>query len=148
MVRPGVDNEDLMNQLKKLKKRSSSDVFVHGDWNIDLERVQQGDTTYTHYNVGSDMVQKLERMGMDRHGAGTTREEVKKRGGATVVERSSIDWAASNIPGIQHFSVRQDFSDHKAIVSDIPYTRSRDGGVRKEGQETWGICLLKNASKL
>ena len=126
--KPGIDNEDLMNQLKK---RTSSDVFIHGDWNIDLDRVQEGDKTYSHYGVGSELLQKLERMGMDRHGSGTTREEAKRRGGDIMVERSSIDWAASNIPGIQHFSERQVFSDHRVIISDIPYTRVKDRGGEK-----------------
>ena len=140
--RPGMDNEDLMRQLKKW---TSSDVFVHGDWNLDIDRIQGGDRSYAHYGIGLEILHKLERMGLDRHSSGPTREEFKTRGGMLRKESSAIDWAASNVPGIQHFSHRQIFSDHLAIVSDIPYTRSARGvekvRVRRLGKLSSEECI-------
>ena len=134
--KPGVDNEDLMKQLKK---RTNSDVFVHGDWNLDIDRVQSGDKSYAHYGVGLEVLHKLERMGLDRHSSGPTREEFKMRGGILRKESSAIDWSASNIPGIQHFASRQVFSDHQAIVSDIPYTRSTKKPVKVRIRKLGGL---------
>ena len=128
--KPGLDNDELMVQVKK---RMSSDIFLHGDLNIDLDRVQDNDTTYSHYKIGLDLIQEMDRCGLDRHGSGITREEWKNRDGVKVLEQSAIDWAATNIADIQHFSrrVMADFSDHEMIVSDIPYQAKGEAKVEK-----------------
>ena len=140
--RPGVNNEDLMNQLKK---QTNSDLFIHGDWNLDIDKLQGGDKSYAHYGVGVEVLHKLERMGLDRHSAGPTREEIKLKRGEWIKESSTIDWAASNIPGIQHYALRQVFSDHRAIISDIPYTRSvrkvEKVRIRKLGKLSTDECI-------
>ena len=126
--KPGPDNDAMLSQIKK---RISSDIFLHGDLNIDLDRVQGQDTSYAHYALGSGVIQEMDRCGLDRHGSGITREEWKTRDGVRTLQQSSIDWAATNLAGIQHFSRRilGDFSDHCMIVSDVPYLRK---GNKKE----------------
>ena len=136
---PGPNNEDMLNQIKK---RMSSDIFLHGDLNIDLDRVQDEDKTYGHLKRGREMIQEMERCGLDRHGSGITREEWKWRGGVKVLERSAIDWAATNLPGVQHFSKRimADFSDHSMIISDLPY--------QMKGEKKTEKIRVRNINKL
>ena len=117
--KPGLDNDDLLQQLKK---RSDSRLFVHGDFNTDVDRVEGGDETYEHYTVGRDLIHGMESIGLDRHSCGITR---RIQSGERLQE-SAIDWAASNLPDILHYKKWMSISDHAMIVSDIPHVMGTD----------------------
>ena len=117
--KPGLDND---NFLQQLKKRSDSRLFVHGDFNTDVDRVEGGDETYDHYTVGRDLIHGMESIGLDRHSCGITR---RIQSGERLQE-SAIDWAASNLPDILHYKKWMSISDHAMIVSDIPHVMGTD----------------------
>ena len=112
--KPGLDNDDLLQQLKK---RSDSRLYMHGDFNTDVDRVEGGDETYDHYTVGRDLIHGMESIGLDRHSCGITR---RLHSGENLQE-SAIDWAVSNIPDIIHYKRWMSVSDHAMIISDIPH---------------------------
>ena len=129
--KPGLNNDDLLQQLKR---RSDSSLFVHGDFNIDVDRVESSDETYDHYTVGRDFIHGLESIGLDRHSCGITRRiHVGNR-----VQESAIDWAASNLPGILHYKKWMSVSDHAMIISDIPHV------LGKRAKEKIRVRNLRN----
>ena len=115
---PGIDNDDFVSQLKK---RADADVFGHGDFNVDVDRVEGNDQEYAHRKVGEKLVWSMETLGLDRHSSGVTRRRVVDG----KLQESALDWSFSNLPGVVQQKKWKEISDHAMLITDVPYAKRK-----------------------
>ena len=115
---PGINNDDLVSQLKK---RADSDIFCHGDFNVDVDRVEGNDPEYTHKKVGEKLVWNMETLGLDRHSSGITRRRMVDGR----LQESALDWSCTNFPDVVQRKRWMEFSDHALVITDVPYVKRK-----------------------
>ena len=120
---PGYDHDIRIEELGKI---ADSDVYIAGDFNLQLNSILNEKTSYPHFKRGDELHDALIKNGMEIHGVGPTfsRKRTRKNGSIHTIS-SHIDWAATNIPDVITRKKWLPISDHAMVFSDMVVVRNK-----------------------